>query len=191
MSRTIPIWACVINRTCYRLRQQKQQQQQDQEEEEEGHNKKEDEGEEEKQRWDQFWAPPWVGDSERAQIEKKLEGFVQRLLARYVPASHAHAHAHSGSSCTSLTRPRPWALGPRLGSSARMQRPADARAPARQPAPAAAARLDRARLPQGLEPLGRRRRSSGAVRRVQFAHPVGPLRRQPCWLLTSCGHCLR
>jgi tRNA A64-2'-O-ribosylphosphate transferase len=71
MSRTIPIWACVINRTCYRLRLLRRV-------DAEGPSAIEDE----QQRWDRLCMPPWVGESERAQIERKLERFVEQLLAR-------------------------------------------------------------------------------------------------------------
>jgi tRNA A64-2'-O-ribosylphosphate transferase len=76
MSRTIPIWACVVNRTCYRLRLRLRTAGTLEE------NAGVDEQEEEKQRWEQLRTPPWVGESERAQIEKKLERFVEQLLAR-------------------------------------------------------------------------------------------------------------
>jgi hypothetical protein len=74
MSRTIPIWACVINRTCYRLRHLRTGSASEGEGTEE---------EEERSRWEELRTPPWVGESERAQIEKKLGRFVDQLLARY------------------------------------------------------------------------------------------------------------
>lgn len=67
MSRTIPIWACVVNRACFRLQGLEQSAVISQEENE---------------RWNQMYVPPWVGDSERAQIEKRLEHFVITLLER-------------------------------------------------------------------------------------------------------------
>jgi len=72
MSRTIPLWACVINRTCFRL----------------SHDGERSEEDEERSRWTQLRMPYWVGGSERAQIERKLSSFVEQLLLRQVLHLH-------------------------------------------------------------------------------------------------------